>query len=543
MKKLIQLKFRLTLVIFFLLICGSLSLHADSEDKTAEIIRHRPVNLTLQNRVITTFRAERLGWTPEQRVKGCNYILEQYISHKQWTNVSKVMMPEGVQILIHGKPALVITEGDLDLVMGETLESVSEKAVQNLRKALGEVREARNTTMIFQSCSYAMAATLIMLVIFWVLGRVSRKIIPYLEKLQKKRIGEVKVGGFKFIRSSQIARIWNNLVKMVILLIKLEIIYLWLTYVLKQFPRTRVWGETMGGFFLDAFKMVFLGILTALPNLITILVIFFLVRVLSRVLKLFFEAVEEGSVTIGILDAETAGITRRLILGVIWSFAFIMAYPYIPGSSSDAFKGIGVMFGLLVSLGSAGVVNQFASGLILIYSKALRAGEYVKIGETEGRVLAVGVLITKLMTPLNEEINIPNAVMVNSISKNYSRMSEDTDIVLQTSITIGYDTPWRQVEAMLIQAAEKTEGLSKSTPPVVLKSCLTDFYIEYRLNAQIQVPETRIKVKSNLHENILDIFNENDVQITSPNYVADPPEKQTVPMEKWFLPPLSGNNK
>jgi small-conductance mechanosensitive channel len=212
-------------------------------------------------------------------------------------------------------------------------------------------------------------------------------------------------------------------------------------------------------------------------------------------------------------------------------------YPYLPGSDSDAFKGVSVFVGLLLSIGSAGTVNQAVSGLMLMYSRALRVGDFVQIGETMGTVVTLGMFSTRIRTNLGEIVSLPNAVIVGTTTKNYSREEETGGVLLATTVTIGYNAPWRQIHAMLIEAAHRTEGLLEDPPPRVLQRSLSDYYVEYMLGARIAEPNRRIAVLDELHRNIQDVFNEYGVQIMSPHYVADPAEKVWVPKENWYEPP------
>ena len=123
----------------------------------------------------------------------------------------------------------------------------------------------------------------------------------------------------------------------------------------------------------------------------------------------------------------------------------------MPGSDTEAFKGISIFVGLMVTLGSSGFVNQVMSGVMLTYSRALRLGDFVKIGDVEGTIIHIGVLSTKLKTLRSEEVTIPNAVVVSQTATDYSRFAES--VRTTTSVTIGYDAPWRQVHAMLLLAA------------------------------------------------------------------------------------------
>ena len=220
----------------------------------------------------------------------------------------------------------------------------------------------------------------------------------------------------------------------------------------------------------------------------------------------------------------------------IWLLAVVVAYPYLPGSGTDAFKGLSVFVGLVVSLGSSGVVNQAMSGFMLMYSRALRIGDWVQVGEVEGEVLDLAMLSTKVRTRAGEEVTVPNAVVISKETVNYTRFAE-AGVTTGTTVTIGYDTPWRQVHALLEQAAAQTPGLREEPPPFVVQTGLSDWYPEYQLRAVIDNPPERVRVLSDLHKNIQDLFNEYGVQIMSPHYINDPPEPFVVPPDRRSPPP------
>jgi small-conductance mechanosensitive channel len=231
--------------------------------------------------------------------------------------------------------------------------------------------------------------------------------------------------------------------------------------------------------------------------------------------------------------------TRRLFNIGIWLFAIAMAYPYLPGAQTDAFKGISVLLGLMVSLGASSVVGQGAAGLILTYTRTMRVGEYVRVGEHEGTVTRIGMFTTTIRTGLGEELTIPNSVITSAVTKNYSRAVDGAGFIVDTTVTIGYDAPWRQVEAMLIEAARRTPGIVDPPAPRVFQTALSDYYPEYRLVAQAipTDPRPRAEVLTLLHANIQDVFNEHGVQIMSPHYMVDPTAAKVVKPEDWYRTP------
>jgi small-conductance mechanosensitive channel len=309
--------------------------------------------------------------------------------------------------------------------------------------------------------------------------------------------------------------------------------------VLAFFPYTRPWGEALGRNLVDALATFGRAALHAVPGLLFVALIFVLTRFVVRLIRAFFDGVQSRRIEVEWIDDATARPTGRLITAVIWLFAFVAAYPYLPGSGSEAFKGIGVFVGLMLSIGASGVVNQAVSGLMLMYTKALRPGEFVKIGDTEGTVTSVGFLTTRIETLRNVEVSIPNAVIAGNVTLNFSRLAPRGGVRVPTSVTIGYDTPWRQVQAMLQLAASRTHGLASEPAPRVFQTALQDFYVEYTLIVTVTDPRERPKVLDELHGHIQDVFNEHGVQIMSPNYEADPGEKKVVPREQWFAAPAS----
>ena len=252
-------------------------------------------------------------------------------------------------------------------------------------------------------------------------------------------------------------------------------------------------------------------------------------------------AIASGKARLGNLDAELANPTRKLVSALIWIFALVMAYPYLPGSDSAAFKGVSVLLGLMLSLGSSNIISQGASGLILTFSKTFRIGEYVRIGDHEGTVSALGIFNTRLRTGMGEEVTLSNANVFSAVIRNYSRTTGGEGYILDTTVTIGYDTPWRQVEAMLLEAAGRTNGIAAEPRPRVFQTALSDSYPEYRLvrNATPTQPRTRASASSDLHENIQDVFNQYGVQIMSPHYMHDPNAEKIVSEERKYAAPAS----
>jgi small-conductance mechanosensitive channel len=266
-------------------------------------------------------------------------------------------------------------------------------------------------------------------------------------------------------------------------------------------------------------------------------IVLFLTRAVVDLIRYFFEAVQKGRLRLRIFHPETAAATRRILTLVAWGLGISIAYPFVPGSSTDAFKGISVLVGLMLTLGSAGLITQAMSGLVVVYSRSLRKGDFVDINGVQGVVTEVAALAAKVVNVNNEEVTIPYSVVVASPIRNYSKLAGSQGTLITTKVTIGYDAPWRQVHAMLIEAARKTLGVRETPAPYVYQRALSDFYVEYELFASIDEPSRRVPVLSALHASILDEFNRHGVQIMSPHYLGQPSSAVVIPEQRWFAAP------
>lgn len=313
----------------------------------------------------------------------------------------------------------------------------------------------------------------------------------------------------------------------------------WLTFVLHQSAWSRLCGECSTTSLIDVLAQFAWAIAGAISGLLIAALIFLLARASSKALGALLERVESGEARVAGLDVDTAGPTRRLGNLVIWLLALAMVYPYLPGSHSEAFKGVSVLAGLLLSLGASSIVRQMPSGFSLMYSHSLRPGEYVQAGDTEGTVMNIGMFATRTHTAMGEEVSIPNAVMLSQPVRNFSRLVTDGQFVVPTTVTIGCATPWRQVRAMLLEVAQRTPGVTQTPLPYALQTALSDFYVEYRMCAQIDkcTPARRAEALNQLHGDIEDVFSEYGVQIMSLHYMAEPPTPQVVPQSGWWPSP------
>ncbi|HEU4344373.1 MAG TPA: mechanosensitive ion channel domain-containing protein [Candidatus Binatia bacterium] len=380
-------------------------------------------------------------------------------------------------------------------------------------------------------------ATLLLLVVIWLLRRAR---VWGVQKLQTtailaKRFPPLLATDLQ----AHVSRAGQILIRVISAATVLVLGYLWLVYSLEQFPYTASWGERLGRFLFDLVLQFGLGALGALPGLFVVLIIILIARWCARVVNVIFKGVQAGTISLPGLEQETARTTQTLLIFVIWLFALVVAYPYIPGSETEAFKGLSVLIGLMITLGSTGLINQVISGLFVIYSRSVRPQDYVRIGDIEGEVVSIGSLATKLRTPRREEITIPHSVLVGTATTNYSRLAGADGMVITASVTIGYDVPWRQVHGLLLLGASRTRGIRKEPAPRVLQRELSDFYVQYQLLAHLEDGKSRAEVISELHAQIQDAFNEYGTQIMSPHFESQPEKRVFVPKSGWYAAPAT----
>jgi small-conductance mechanosensitive channel len=493
--------------------------------------------LYIHNRPITVFRAKIYGDSPEERISDITKRINKIIRSGTPGDVSFQKTPIGLLFKIGEKGVFFITPEDLDPVSGETLQGKSEQAAKNLTEAIQAAMDQKSPEVILRGIIQSAVAVLFFVLGIWLIVRINSYICQKLDKIAAPRLDKMEIGGFRFFETTKLIALGNRVISLVSWLSGIFLLYICTVYILNRFPYTRPWGVASRGFVLGVLKTLAQGALLAIPNIFTVIVIIIITRFFVRLARLFFSAAESGRVSLPGLYPETARPTGRIFVVLLWAFSLVVIYPYLPGSGSAALKGLSVFAGVVISLGSTGITNQIMSGFVLMYSRALSTGDYVRIDETEGVVTAVGTLSTKIRNVKGEEITIPNLVVLGTSIKNYTRLAEAKGSLLYTTVSLGYSVPWRQVEALLKEAAERTEGLRHNPPPFVNQLELSDFYVKYQLNAYLVRTEDRVPVMSSLHANIQDLFNEHGVQIMSPHYEMDPPEKVWVPMEKWHGAP------
>jgi small-conductance mechanosensitive channel len=341
-----------------------------------------------------------------------------------------------------------------------------------------------------------------------------------IEKLRETRFRVIKIQSLEIFTPNQMVGVLMHLIRYLRSGFLLALFLLFITLVFSLYPQTEGIAQSLLFNVNEALISFWEQVLSFIPNLIALALITLITRLLLRLLRFFYEGLQVGKIRFSSIHPEVVEPTFQLLRFLVIAFALVAAFPYIPGSSSPMFRGISIFVGFLISLGSTSLVTNIISGIVLTYSRGLKIGDRVKIGETFGDVVDRTLLVTRVKTIKNEIITIPNVVVMQNEIINFSAEARGDGLILHTSVTIGYDEPWRHVQELLIEAALATGDILDVPEPFVLKTSLDNHYISYELNAFTDNPDRMSDIYSDLHQNILDKFNQANVEIMSPTYFA-----------------------
>lgn len=495
--------------------------------------------LVIANRPVFVFRSGLAGYTAQDRADAARVRIERAADAAVQLIPATRPIAEGTQVLLGGHLLFLVTPADINTLAGDTTDSVARDSADELARALRDRREQSSVRHLLIAGGLCVGATLLYALALRVLTLLHRRVRAGTERLLHTHLDRLRIRNVPVLDPGHAIRFLGHVAGATVWGLRILATVLWLTFLLAEIPHTRGWGERLRDYLLANALEAARAVAESVPGLLLVAAIVAVARLAIVSASALFRRVERGELKAGWLDRDTAAPTRRIVNVVIVLFALAMAYPYLPGSHTAAFQGVTVLAGLMVSIGASSIVGQGASGLILIYTRALRRGEFVRIGDTEGTVVDVGMFAARIRTGFGEEITIPNAFILGNTVRNFSRARPGTGFVLDTKISVGYDVPWRQVHALLLHAAAATPGIAAEPSPIVAQTALSDWYIEYKLIAYVtfEVARERAEVLTQLHQNIVDEFNVHGVEITSPHYIQEQMKSHIVPPDAWFAAP------
>jgi small-conductance mechanosensitive channel len=415
---------------------------------------------------------------------------------------------------------------------GLTPQEAAEQMVASVTDAIARYRARRMPAHLWRAGLTLLGATLVTALLILLLRRAHRRLVARIEEGKQGALAR-KLKQRLGVPPGKVAEYQRRVLRLVRGFLVLVIVLAWLQVAFSAVPMTRGYAFAFLRYLIDPVQTLWLGFLEHVGDLFFILVVLVLTWYLLRAMRWIAGEARAGSVSLPGVAPEFALPLYKILRLVVIAFAAMIAYPYIPGSSSGAFKGISLFAGALFTLGASGTAGNFIGGIVLVFMGIYRLGDRIRLGDVMGDVVEMNLLVTRVRTPKNEVVSLPNAAILGGQLVNYSTRARQEGVILHTTVSIGYDTPWRQVHELLLAAARGTDGVVELPAPYVLQTELGDFCVNYQVNAYTRSPSDMSRIYSQLHQRIQDEFHRAGVQIMSPHYVADPSEPKVVPPEKW----------
>ena len=464
---------------------------------------------------------KRGGYTPLQRAEMIDAAIMQL--GKRFT-----LHPDSVYIessdivtdLMYGNKVIASFTDQDGLWEGRSREQLATDKRKIVVQKLKELKEEHSLWQLGKRILYFVLVLAGQYLLFWLTGWLFRKLKVRIQKLKDTRLKPISIQNYELLdtqRQVNLLIFLSNLLRYVIMLLQLLIT---VPLLFAIFPQTKGLAYQIFSYIWNPIKNILVGIVDYIPNLFAILIICFAVKYLVRLVHYLSREVEAGRLKFGGFYPDWAMPTYHIIRFLLYAFMIAMIYPYLPGAKNGVFQGISVFVGLIISLGSSTVIGNVIAGLVITYMRPFKLGDRIQLNDTTGNVIEKTPLVTRIKTPKNEVVTIPNSFIMSSHTVNYSASAREYGLIIHSEVTIGYDVPWRQVHQLLIEADLNTPGVIDDPRPFVLETSLSDWYPVYQINAYIREADKLAQIYSDLHQNIQDRFNEAGVEIMSPHYMA-----------------------
>jgi small-conductance mechanosensitive channel len=414
---------------------------------------------------------------------------------------------------------MVVTQQDARS-LGGARPLVAQQYAREFETAIRAERLRYAPATLIRSGIYGLFATLVLGVTVWLILRLARSFRDAIERRRARHRGSLRVLEAEIVSVDHLSRAIEQVIRVIRFVLILLVFGVYLTLVLGLFPWTRAVSVRLLSYLLTPIRAAAAASVGYLPNLLFVVVIGAIIYSAIRVVGFFFNQIRQGRIVFESFPPEWADPSNKIARVLLFAFGVVVAFPYLPASDSPAFAGVSVFIGVLISLSSSSALSNMIAGLVMTYTGAFRLGDRVKLGDAFGDVVETSLLATHVRTIKNEEITIPNSIALTSAVTNYSRIAKTRGLILHTSVTIGYDAPWRKVHELLIEAALATPGVLHDPRPFVWQTALNDFYVTYEINAYTDTPRDMIDIYAALHARIQDAFYAAGVEIMSPHYTS-----------------------
>lgn len=464
---------------------------------------------------------KRGGYTPQQRAQMTGAAVEEL--GKRFN-----LRPDSVSIdhsdivsdLMYGtKVLLSLTDQDA-LWEGVSRDSLAKERRENVISKLHEMKAEHSVWRMVKRILYFILVIVGQYLLFRLTNWLFRKLKARILRLKDTKIKPVSIQGYELLDTQKQANLLVFLASVGrYILMALQLLFT-VPLIFIIFPQTEGLAYRLLGYIWNPIRGIFVSIVDYIPKLFTIIVIWYAVKYLVRLVLYLAREVEAGRLKFNGFYPDWAMPTFHIIRFLLYAFMIAMIYPYLPGASSGVFQGISVFVGLIVSLGSSTVIGNIIAGLVITYMRPFKMGDRIKLNDTIGNIIEKTPLVTRIRTPKNEVVTVPNSFIMSSHTVNYSTSAREYGLIIHTEVSIGYDIPWRRVNPLLIEAALNTPGVVDDPRPFVLETSLSDWYPVYQINAYIKDANRMSQIYSDLYQNIQDKFNEAGIEIMSPHYMA-----------------------
>ncbi len=464
---------------------------------------------------------KRGGYTPQQRAQMTGMAVEEL--GKRFN-----LRPDSVSIdhsdivsdLMYGNKVLLSLTDQDALWEGVSRDSLAKERRENVVSKLHEMKAEHSIWRMVKRILYFVLVIVGQYLLFRLTNWLFRKVKARILRLKDTKIKPVSIQGYELLDTQKQANLLVFLASVGrYILMALQLLFT-VPLIFIIFPQTEGLAYRLLGYIWNPIRGIFVSIVDYIPKLFTIIVIWYAVKYLVRLVLYLAREVEAGRLKFNGFYPDWAMPTFHIIRFLLYAFMIAMIYPYLPGASSGVFQGISVFVGLIVSLGSSTVIGNIIAGLVITYMRPFKMGDRIKLNDTIGNIIEKTPLVTRIRTPKNEVVTVPNSFIMSSHTVNYSTSAREYGLIIHTEVSIGYDVPWRRVNPLLIEAALNTPGVVDDPRPFVLETSLSDWYPVYQINAYIKDANRMSQIYSDLYQNIQDKFNEAGIEIMSPHYMA-----------------------
>ena len=460
-------------------------------------------------------------FSPSDRASAVTEHLKSLSKDTQWNAQQLKLRQNGQNIdLVYRELVLATVQPQDTVNSGMNAEQLAQEHWISVVNSLNQYHADNDWSLWLKKLGLALLVLTLVLVMVKYINRFFKWLSHQIELKKDTSIHGIKWNDYALLDAQKQVNIYLWGIKIIKIIILALLVYLALPVVFGLFPQSQQLAQTLFQYILDPLKRIGNGLWDFLPNLMTIIVISLVARYALMGISYLKEEIKLGNLKINGFYPDWATPTFQIARVLLIAFSFVVIFPYLPGSDSPVFQGVSVFLGFLFTFGSAGSLSNIVAGIVLTYMRLFHLGDRVRIGDTVGDVVEKNMLVTRIKTIKNELISIPNASVMNSHTINYSAEAKDKGLILHSTVTIGYDVPWREVHQALIHAANKTSLILDQPAPFVLQTSLDDFYIAYQINGYTQHPNQQASIYSELHQNIQDSCIEAGIEILSPHYRA-----------------------